>query len=312
MIRTGLILLALTFPCLLFAQQRPTPKGFNWVSPGSEKLVSSLSNKLRHRTYHSQSMGIKVGYYVYLPPGYYKPENSDRRYPVVYNLHGGRPGGEYKMVHIHRFVDDAIRDGKIEPVIYVFPNGGPMSWYNYPQFQNGQGEDVFVKELIPHIDLNYRTVDNRSGRAIQGFSQGGRGATRIAFKYPDLFSSVAAGGGAYRVEMQIAENNGVEYDTRRDSPERLDFGVGNDAYSLAKSYSNLGDHRLSIAFWGGTKGFNYNDILEYMEYLDSLGINYQSYFVGGIGHNSWLLYHSIGIDLQNFHVSAFEKFAEDS
>jgi enterochelin esterase-like enzyme len=108
-------------------QQPPIPKGFSWVSPGSPKLVSSISKKIRHRTFKSSSMGIDVGYYIYLPPGYYQPENKQRRYPVVYNLHGGRPGGEYKMISIHRFVDAAIRTSKIEPVIYVFPNGGPMS-----------------------------------------------------------------------------------------------------------------------------------------------------------------------------------------
>ena len=44
---------------------------------------------------------------------------------------------------ISTFVDQAIRTKKIAPTIYVFPNGGPMSWYNYPQVKNGQGEDVF-------------------------------------------------------------------------------------------------------------------------------------------------------------------------
>ena len=280
---------------------------FSWVNPFPENFEPPPN--VYHESFISPSMQREVGYVIFLPPQYFEDDYGS--FPVVYYLHGGRPGNETKSTYLANFLHESMSSGEAQPIIYIFVNGGEISHWNYPPLAS-MGEDVFVKELIPHIDLNYRTVDNRSGRAIQGFSQGGRGATRIAFKYPDLFSSVAAGGGAYQVEMQIAENNGVEYDTRRDSPERLDFGVGNDAYSLAKSYANSGDHSLSIAFWGGTKGFNYNDILEYMEYLDSLGINYQSYFVGGIGHNSWLLYHSIGIDLQNFHVSAFENFAEDS
>jgi enterochelin esterase-like enzyme len=76
---------------------------------------------------------------------------------------------------------------KIEPTIYVFPNGGPMSWYNYTQKEQALGEDVFVKQLIPHIDHSYRTIAKRGGRAIEGFSQGGRGTTRIMFKYPERF-----------------------------------------------------------------------------------------------------------------------------
>lgn len=301
MIRTGLILLALTFPCLLFAQQRPTPKGFNWVSPGSEKLVSSLSNKLRHRTYHSQSMGIKVGYYVYLPPGYYKPENSDRRYPVVYNLHGGRPGGEYKMVHIHRFVDDAIRDGKIEPVIYVFPNGGPMSWYNYPQFENGRGEDVFVKETIAHIDKQFRTIARREGRALQGYSQGGRGTTRIMFKYPELFGSVAPGGSGYATEKIIQENNGVE-------SEFVKFTAGYNTWDLAKRYADRENAPvLQILIWVGSEETNYQSNLDFMDYLKELEIPYQKLVAPGIEHNARQIYEIRGEQILKFHDANFKR-----
>ena len=283
-----------------------TSQPFSWFNPFPENF--ELLPNLYHESFISPSMQRKVGYVIFLPSQYFADDY--RSFPVVYYLHGGRPGNETKSTYLANFLHESMSSGKAQPIIYVFVNGGEISHWNYPPLAS-MGEDVFVKELIPHIDLNYRTVDNRSGRAIQGFSQGGRGATRIAFKYPDLFSSVAAGGGAYQVEMQIAENGGVEYDTRSDNPERLDFGLGNDAYSLAKSYVNSGGHRLSVAFWGGTKGFNYNDILEYMGYLDSLNVNYQSYFVDDVGHNSWLLYHSIGIDLLNFRVNAFEKFTED-
>ncbi len=51
-----------------------------------------------------------------------------------------------------------------------------------------------MKEVIPHIDKTYRTIGKREGRAIEGFSQGGRGTTRIMFKYPELFCSAAPGG----------------------------------------------------------------------------------------------------------------------
>ena len=46
-----------------------------------------------------------------------------------------------------------------------------MSWYNFPRKENGLGEDVFVNELIPHIDKSYRTIAGHKGRAIEGFSR---------------------------------------------------------------------------------------------------------------------------------------------
>jgi hypothetical protein len=51
-------------------------------------------------------------------------------------------------------------------------------------------ESQFINELIPFIDANYRTQASQDGRAIMGFSGGGQGALRLAFKYPALFSSV--------------------------------------------------------------------------------------------------------------------------
>ena len=278
-----------------------TNRPFRWVNPFPEDFEPPPN--LFHKSFLSTSVQQEVGYVVYLPPQYL--EDDYRSFPVVYYLHGGSPGNENKSTYIANFLHKAMSSNTTRPVIYVFINGGEISHWNYPPLAS-MGEDVFVKELISYIDSSYRTIASSSGRAIQGFSQGGRGATRLAFKYPELFSSVAAGGGAYQVERQIAENNGVEYDTRRINPERLDFGIGNDAYSLAQSYAASNENKLKIVFWGGTEGFNYNGILEYMEHIDSLDVDYQSYFVGGIGHNSWQLYQSIGIDLMNFHANAFK------
>jgi endo-1,4-beta-xylanase len=46
-----------------------------------------------------------------------------------------------------------------------------------PALPQGMGESVFVRELIPHIDATYRTWGTREGRALEGYSQGGRGTT---------------------------------------------------------------------------------------------------------------------------------------
>ena len=75
--RSLLFLFIGLLPLTVSAQQtRRTPEGFSWVTPGSEKLVASISKKIRHRTFQSKSMGIPVGYYIYLPPGYYQQEKE--------------------------------------------------------------------------------------------------------------------------------------------------------------------------------------------------------------------------------------------
>src|SRR5262245_17865062 len=77
----------------------------------------------------------------------------------------------------------------------VFPNPYQNSKYmdaapGSPMSGIEMFESQFINELIPFIDANYRTQASRDGRAIMGFSGGGQGALRLAFKYPALFSSV--------------------------------------------------------------------------------------------------------------------------
>ncbi len=280
------------------AKKRPAT--FQWVNApkGSDGIV-------RHGTFKSPSMGIHVGYSYYLPPGY---ANSTKRYPVVYHLHGGRPGNERKSTGLASFVDQAIRASTISPTIYVFPNGGPVSWYNMPEWKNAMGEDVFVKELIPHVDKSLSTIARREGRAIEGFSQGGRGTTRIMFRHPELFCSVAPGGSGYGPEKRIQENGGAE-------TEKLKFAPGYDAWTLAKKFATKPNPnpkpkpkpKLEILLWVGTKGFNYEANLEYSKYLDSLGLRHRKLVVEGAPHSAKIIYENKGIELMRFHQKNFQR-----
>ena len=51
---------------------------------------------------------------------------------------------------------------------------------------------MITDEFIPWIESTTRAAGTRSGRAISGISMGGYGALKLAFKRPDLFSSVSA------------------------------------------------------------------------------------------------------------------------
>ena len=242
-------------------------------------------------------MGIAVGYYIYLPPGY---ELGRERYPVVYHLHGGRPGGENKAVRLSGYVDKAIAAGTIPPTIYVFPNGGPVSWYDMPDLKEGMGESVFVQELIPHIDATYRTWGTREGRALEGYSQGGRGTTRIMFKHPELFLSVAPGGSGYGPEKHIQENNGYESDTLRFLP------IGYNTWDLAKAYlARVNRPALSILIWDGTKCFNFEFNRQFSAYLNQLGLAHTFLPIEGVPHTDTGSYDKNGDDIMRHHQKTF-------
>lgn len=268
---------------------------FRWVNPLMQEYPG-----VSHATFKSPSMELDVGYCIYLPPACSKSGSENQRFPVVYYLHGGRPGSEVKSVRLSTFVHKYITDGSVPPMIYVFVNGGPVSHYNMPERENAMGEDVFVKELIPHIDATYRTIADRSGRGLEGFSQGGRGTTRIMFKHPHLFCSAAPGGAGHSTEKRISEENGRE-------DENLIFAPGYNTWDLARKYAAKPEPSLRILVHVGTKGFNYENNLEYMTFLESLKIPFDRLIVPDVPHSAGEIYEKRGLKLVQFHAANFRE-----
>lgn len=132
---------------------------------------------------------------VYLPPGY--DESSPQRYPVIYFLPNPFENS-YRFDFDHRdfqgLLDRAIANGVIKKFILVAVDmNTPLgtSWYvNSPV--TGNWEDFMVKELVPYIDANFKTLSNRDSRGIAGIFIGGYGAIRFGMTHPDVFGTVYA------------------------------------------------------------------------------------------------------------------------
>ena len=281
-------------------KKRPQPP-FSWVNP----LPPVEAEGLRHHTFSSKIAKEDVGYGILLPPGY---EQSEKRFPVVYYLHGGRPGSEAKSVRLAEHLVRLRSEHDLDPVIYVFVNGGPVSHYNVPDRigkpgrADAVGADVFIKELIPHIDATYRTIADRTSRGLEGFSQGGRGTMRLSLRYPELFSSVAAGGGGYETERKISESP-----DSAESPN-LRFAKGDNTWDLARHYASRDDSpKLNLMIYVGTKGFNYENNLEYMEFLKSQGIKHRSLIVPEVPHSATGIYEKQGLEIMRFHQANFSR-----
>lgn len=135
---------------------------------------------------------------VYLPPGY--ADNPQRRYPVVYLLHGytdsdgnwfGLNGNHF--VNVPDAVDAAWQNGAAEMII-VMPNA--YTRFKGSMYSNsvttGDWEAYVAKDLVAYIDNHYRTIADRDSRGLAGHSMGGYGALRIGMKYPDVFAALYA------------------------------------------------------------------------------------------------------------------------
>ena len=103
---------------------------------------------------------------------------------------------------MQRIVDSAIHKGTLSPMIIVMPNA-EMTYYMNNINGDYQFEDFFIKELIPHIEQNYRCRTEKRYRAIAGLSMGGFGALLYSLHHPTLFSASASLSGAVRTDEQI-------------------------------------------------------------------------------------------------------------
>ena len=125
-----------------------------WAAENWDNPPGNLPAGAEHHTFMSASMKTAVGYNIYLPPGY--AADKATRWPVLYFLHG-RGGTESSHTGAFAQFDQAIKDKKIPPFIYVHAMCGRNSGYVDAIDGSIMGETVFIKELIPHIDATYRT-----------------------------------------------------------------------------------------------------------------------------------------------------------
>ncbi len=139
---------------------------------------------------------------VYLPPNY----DEAKSYPSVYVLSGFTGRGRM-MLNNSAFtpnfaerMDKLIISGKIKPMIAVLPDC--FTRYGGSQFINstatGDYEDYLIKEIVPFVDENFRTIRDRNSRAVMGKSSGGYGALTLAMRRAEVFGlACSTSGDAY-------------------------------------------------------------------------------------------------------------------
>src|SRR5690242_13090032 len=133
---------------------------------------------------------------VWLPPQY---GERKQRFPVLYDL-VGFTGSGLSHVNWKPFGDNVperaarlIREGKMGPAIFVFPDCftalGGNQYVNSPAI--GNYADYLTREIIPFVDREFRTLASREHRGCFGKSSGGYGAIIHAMKYPQYWGAIA-------------------------------------------------------------------------------------------------------------------------
>jgi S-formylglutathione hydrolase FrmB len=128
---------------------------------------------------------------VYLPPSYSRERN--RRYPVVYGLHGYTINNEIwaREIRANETLGGAFAAGAPEMIV-VLPSAQTL--HNGSMYSSsitiGDWESFIARDLVAYIDAHYRTIADRDSRGLVGHSMGGYGAIRIGLKRPDVFGAL--------------------------------------------------------------------------------------------------------------------------
>ncbi len=186
-----------------------TPTGTSTARETILSLGTIVTDSLVSPTLGGQRRTIVV----YLPPNYNTHIGQNKRYPVLYLLHGS-PGQAYDWFtagKANQSADTLIALGKIPELIMVLPDGngrpGATSEWANSYDQRQLIESYVVNDVVRYIDSKYRTIPDAANRAIGGLSMGGFGAMNIAVHHPDIFGSVISLGGYYYAEGGIWGNN---------------------------------------------------------------------------------------------------------
>ncbi len=165
---------------------------------------------------------------IYLPPSYLK---TDKKFPAVYLISGFTGFGKMNMnisaysENIQQRLDRLIRTKKIKEMIVVMPDC--FTKYGGSQYVNstatGRYEDYMIKEIVPFIDENFKTLSKASSRCIIGKSSGGYGSMWLAMRYPEIFGLMVTHSG----------DSAFEYCYGKDFPDFIvqiqNYGSGHKA-----------------------------------------------------------------------------------
>ncbi len=184
------------------------------AQPNTARIIEGL-------TMPSAILNQDVKYSIILPGDYFVSKKS---YPVVYLLHGlGDDESSWlEYGRVSQLADDAVNQKQIVPMIFVMPQGF-RNYYVNDYAGKFLYQDMFINELVPFIDKEYRTIADKEHRATMGCSMGGFGALILPLKNPDVFTVSVPLSISVRTDEQYKTEDASEWNEQWG---RLFGGVG--------------------------------------------------------------------------------------
>ncbi|HEY0173696.1 MAG TPA: alpha/beta hydrolase family protein [Pyrinomonadaceae bacterium] len=208
--RTLILLAALLVPAAAARAQAPAaPAQTRPAAPAERKDEKKDEGPRRYETvpFESKLVGAPLPYHVILPADYKSDSAKQRRYPVLYLLHGLGGSAENWVSARARLADYAAP----YPFILVAAEGRDAWYTDSATVPNEKFESYIVEELIPDVDRRFRTLSAREGRAVAGLSMGGYGALKFGLKHPELFAFAGSMSGALGAASWLPDERMLQF-----------------------------------------------------------------------------------------------------
>lgn len=213
--------------------------------------------------------------FVYLPPNY----EEDKHYPSVYVLTGFTGRGKMLLndaafsPNFAERMDKLINDGTIKPMIAVLPDC--FTHYGGSQYINssatGNYEDYLIREIVPFIDANVRTIKDKNSRAVMGKSSGGYGALIMAMRHSDIFGLACSTSGDAYFDLCYLPDFPKAFRAVKGNPHRLLAKMWDENEKKGKhDFDGLNIIGMSACYSPNGKGFDLPFDLETGEIRDDI------------------------------------------
>jgi enterochelin esterase-like enzyme len=215
-------------------EQEPTPTPDCMVKGGA----------VEEMTFSSEILAADFSYKIYLPPCY--DADPDQHYPVLYLLHGlSYDNQQWVRLGLAREMDAMIQHSEVSPFIVVLPLEA-----RFAPPESSLFGDAVMQELLPHVDANFRTLEEKAYRAIGGLSRGAAWAARLGFEHYDRFGKV----GGHSLPLFKSDVNRVQTwlteIPKEDLPLfYLDIGRNDPDWQTALAFANQLDQNAIPHEW---------------------------------------------------------------
>jgi S-formylglutathione hydrolase len=147
-----------------------------------------MSGKTIMKVVRSEHVPGEVPVAIYLPNDYEAPGAA--AFPLLLLLHGGN-GSEQDLLRFTPLIDEAIDSGVLSPLVVAMP-GARRSLYMDYRDGSQRWESLILADMLPILRNQLNVSSARERTFVGGWSMGGLGSLRLAFKHPGTFGAVAA------------------------------------------------------------------------------------------------------------------------